>query len=459
MDQQKERAREARKTDDGLTPEGWTELKAISGTEFLGYDKDNAEINVCRYKMVVTDEGSAVYFCMMDKTPFYAETGGQIGDTGTLTAADGTVVTVQDTIKWNDLVIHRCTSAVPLTKELLSKPLKAQINSSLRESIRRNHTATHLLQAALRSVLGDHVQQSGSKVDPTALRFDFTHFKALSNDEIIAVEKLVNQWILTDMPVSTVIKDVATAKAEGATALFGEKYGDKVRVVSVGPVSKELCGGTHVKSSGEIGLMHITVETSISAGVRRIEAVTGSNTHQYLLKKESILGQLSFMLKTGEDKLIERVSAILDTIKQQELQIKELSAAKSAGLVNSLFDEASKSGGKFSWVVKNLGTVDKDSFTSIANTISDEIKNRNLGTMTVCIGAIVEDKVLFAAGAGNDAIKAHGVHCGDMVKLAAQKAGGGGGGSPFRAQAGGKDSSKLDEALAAVKTLLQSKAG
>jgi alanyl-tRNA synthetase len=459
MDQQKERAREARKTDDGLTPEGWTELKATSGTEFLGYDKNNAEVNVCRYKMAVTDEGSAVYFCMMDKTPFYAETGGQIGDTGTLTAADGTVVTVQDTIKWNDLVIHRCTSAVPLTKELLSKPLKAQINSSLRESIRRNHTATHLLQAALRSVLGDHVQQSGSKVDPTALRFDFTHFKALTNDEIAGVETLVNKWILADMPVSTDIKDVATAKAEGATALFGEKYGDKVRVVSVGPVSKELCGGTHVKSSGEIGLMHITVETSISAGVRRIEAVTGTNTHQYLLKKESIIGQLSAILKTSEDKLIERVSTLIDTIKQQELQIKELSAAKSAGLVNSLFDDASKSGDKFSWIVKNLGTVDKDSFTSIANTISDEIKNRNLGTMVVCIGAVVEDKVLFAAGAGNDAIKAHGVHCGDMVKLAAQKAGGGGGGSPFRAQAGGKDSTKLDEALAAVKTLLQSKAG
>jgi alanyl-tRNA synthetase len=459
MDQQKVRAREARKTDDGLSPEGWTELRPVSGTEFLGYDQDNGEVNVCRYKMVITDEGSAVYFFMLDKTPFYAETGGQVGDTGTLKSADGTVIKVEDTIKWNDLVIHRCTSAVPLTKEILSKPLTAQINSAQRESIRRNHTATHLLQAALRSVLGDHVQQSGSKVDPSSLRFDFTHFKSLTTGEIIAVETLVNKWILADFPVTTDIKDVATAKAEGATALFGEKYGDKVRVVSVGKISKELCGGTHVKRSGEIGLMHITVETSISAGVRRIEAVTGTNTHQLLVKKESITGQLCLMLKTGEDTLIERVSSLQDTIKQLELQIKELSAAKSAGHVNALFEEASKTGGKFQWVVKNLGTIDKDSFTSLANTISDEIKNRNLGTMVVCIGAIVEDKVLFAAGAGNDATKANAVHCGELVKLAAQKTGGGGGGSPSRAQAGGKDGSKLDEALAAVKVLLQSKAG
>jgi alanyl-tRNA synthetase len=205
--------------------------------------------------------------------------------------------------------------------------------------------------------------------------------------------------------------------------------------------------------------MHITVETSISAGVRRIEAVTGTNTHKFLLNKESITSQLCLMLKVSEDKLVERISSFQDNIKQLELQVKELSAAKSSGLVNSLFDEASKSGGKFQWVVKNLGSVDKDSFTSIANTISDEIKNRNLSLMVVCIGAIVEDKVLFAAGAGNDAIKSYTVHCGELVKLAAQKAGGGGGGSPFRAQAGGKDSSKLDEALAAVKSLLLSKAG
>jgi alanyl-tRNA synthetase len=459
MDQQKERAREARKADDGLTPEGWTELKTVSGTEFIGYEKDTSEVNVCRYKMVVTDEGSAVYFCILDKTPFYAESGGQIGDKGALKTSDGTEIIVEDTIKWNDLIIHRCRCAIPLTKEVLSKPLTAQINNSLRESTRRNHTATHLLQAALRKVLGDHVQQSGSKVEPSSLRFDFTHFKALTTEELIAVERQVNQWILADFPVTTDIKDVAAAKAEGATALFGEKYGDKVRVVTVGQISKELCGGTHVKRSGEIGLMHITVETSISAGVRRIEAVTGTNTHKFLLNKESITSQLCLMLKVSEDKLVERISSIQDNIKQLELQVKELSAAKSSGLVNSLFDEASKSGGKFQWVVKNLGSVDKDSFTSIANTISDEIKNRNLSLMVVCIGAIVEDKVLFAAGAGNDAIKSYTVHCGELVKLAAQKAGGGGGGSPFRAQAGGKDSSNLDEALAAVKSLLLSKAG
>ncbi|MBN1600381.1 MAG: alanine--tRNA ligase [Chitinispirillaceae bacterium] len=459
MDIQKDRAREARKTNDGLTPEGWTQLQTISGTEFLGYEQDYADVNVGRYKMVITDEGSAVYFCILDKTPFYAETGGQVGDIGTLICVDGTVINVEDTTKWNDLVIHRCTSAVPLTKELLSKPLTAQINITQRESIRRNHTATHLLQAALRSVLGDHVQQSGSKVEPSGLRFDFTHFKALSTEELVAVETLINKWILADFPVTTDIKDVATAKAEGATALFGEKYGDKVRVVSVGQISKELCGGTHVRRSGEIGLLHITVETSISAGVRRIEAVTGTNTLKLLLKKEAVTGQLCLMLKTSEDNLIERVGVLQDSVRQLELQIKELSAAKSAGLVNALFDDAARSGGKFQWVVRNLGTVDKDSFTSIANTISDEIKNRNLGTMVVFIGAIVEDKVLFAAGAGSNVIKADGVHCGELVKLAAQKTGGGGGGSPFRAQAGGKDSSKLEESLAAVKDLLSSKAG
>jgi len=457
MAKQKERARESRKADEGLTPEGWIELKPVCGTEFVGYLQEQIAVNVCRYKSFETEDGQSVYLLILDRTPFYAESGGQVGDTGIMMTASGKQITVKDTFKWNDLIIHRACCAQPLTKDDFLKPVNASIDTTLRQATRRNHSATHLIQAALRKVLGTHVQQSGSKVDPYGLRFDFTHFKAMSEDEVRTVERLVNEWILRDVVVTTEIKDLQAAKDEGATALFGEKYGDKVRVVSMGELSKELCGGTHVLSTGQIGLLHITEETSISAGVRRISAVTGLSVIDLLNNKEDKLSCLSNLLKSGEDKLQMRVENLLDTVKRLEEKVAELSKSRISGIVDNLFEQASRAKGAFPWISSNLGELDKDSFARITDAVSDTIRSNNLVNMVIVIGAAVEGKVLFAASAGNEAVKKYGIHCGELVKAAAQQAGGGGGGSAVRAQAGGKDPSKLEQALKNAASIIESK--
>lgn len=458
MAKQKERARESRKADEGLTPEGWIELKAVCGTEFVGYLQEQIKVNVCRYKSFETADGQTVYLLILDRTPFYAESGGQVGDTGIMMTASGKQITVKDTFKWNDLVIHRAFCAQPLTKDDFLGPINASIDTLLRQATRRNHSATHLVQAALRKVLGTHVQQSGSKVDSYGLRFDFTHFKALTTDEINTVERLVNEWILRDVAVTTEIKDLKAAKDEGATALFGEKYGDKVRVVSMDELSKELCGGTHVVSTGQIGLLHVIEETSISAGVRRISAITGFSVIDFLNNKEEKLSGLSNLLKSGEDKLQTKVETLLDTVKRLEDKVAELSKSRISGIIDNLFEQASRKEGAFPWISSSLGDLDKDSFTRITDAVSDTIRSKNLENMVIVIGALVEGKVLFAACAGAEVVKKFGVHCGELVKAAAQQAGGGGGGTAVRAQAGGKDSSKLEQALKAAALIIESKA-
>jgi alanyl-tRNA synthetase len=460
MERQRERAREARKGagGDGLTPEGWTEIRPLSGTEFLGYEQDGAEVNVCRYKML-DDGGNGVssYLLILDKTPFYAESGGQMGDRGAMVTSCGINITVKDTVKWNDSVVHRVECDGVLTDRDLRAPFMANIDINLRMSTRRNHTATHLLQAALRKVLGDHVQQSGSRVDPAGLRFDFTHFKGLEEGEINAVETLVNQWIMDNYRVDTVIKDTATAKAEGATALFGEKYGDKVRVVGIVPVSKELCGGTHVSATGQIGLFHITGEESVSAGVRRINAVTGTAAVRYVIDREKTASALAVMLKVSQDKLLERVSGLIDTVKKLESKVNDLSTAKAADAVGAIFAEAAGCAAPLKFAVKDMGELDKDSFTRIADAISDRLRADGLSTTVIAVGAVVGGSAMFAAGAGAEAVSKHGIHCGELVKAAAKRAGGGGGGKPDRAQAGGKEAGKLGEALADIKRLVTAK--
>jgi alanyl-tRNA synthetase len=458
MERQKERAREGRKGEEGLSPEGWIEVHPVSGTEFVGYTGESATALVCRYKITESESGLPAYLLILDKTPFYAESGGQVGDTGILRTSGGKELYVENTFKWNDMIIHRVRANEPVTGDDFSGTVNACIDTSLRTSTRRNHSATHLLQAALRTVLGNHVQQSGSRVDASSLRFDFTHFKALSAQEIEAVELQVNEWIVADLPVTTDIRDTAAAKADGATALFGEKYGDKVRVVTMSPVSKELCGGTHVSSTGRIGMFHITVETSIAAGMRRIEAVTGLGAVRYLQAKEKLVSQMTAMLKTGEDALVERLGTVLDTVHDLEVKVKVLSQAKAAGEVQEFFSDAQKSGGAFPWLVRSLGEIDKEQFARINDAISDCIRDNAGASMVIVIGAAVGGKALFAASAGADAVRKFGVHCGELVKAAALKAGGGGGGSPVRAQAGGKDATKVDESLDVVAHLLREKA-
>jgi alanyl-tRNA synthetase len=464
MNEQKERGRDSRKGDDtGLTPDGWTELKPCNGTTFVGYEKETATVSICRYKAIEKPEGGFVYLLILDTSPFYAESGGQAGDTGALVTASNKKLTVETTVKWNDLVIHKAFSPVPVSKDDLIKPMTASIEKGVRAATRRNHSATHLLQAALRAVLGDHVHQSGSRVDAGGLRFDFNHFKALSGEEIKKIGRMVNEWVLADLPVETIVKDTETAKKEGAMALFGEKYGDTVRVVTMGAradtlaISKELCGGTHVSRTGQIGLFHITEESSIASGVRRIEAITGLESCDFLDRSGQILEELSLLLKAGKNALVERTGALLDKVKELETALATASAEQAAGLVSALVETALAKQGDVKWHVQTLGNIDKKKFTESVNAVSDTIKTKNLDTTVIVLAGIAEGAVMLAACAGNKAAKTFGIHCGEIVKAAASIAGGSGGGSPTRAQAGGKDPSKLEEALLAATAIITSK--
>jgi alanyl-tRNA synthetase len=461
MEEQKTRGREARKDDEaGLTPEGWIELALCTGTGFVGYEQDETAVTVCRYK-VLEGGNRAEYLIILDKTPFYAASGGQVGDRGTIRTANGKTLVVRDTVKWNDLVVHRCCADVTIAKEDLSGPLMAALGQERRAAIRRNHSATHLLQAALRQVLGSHVQQSGSRVDERGLRFDFTHFKALSREEIEKVEKLVNVWVLEDLDVGTVVMEPGKARKEGAMALFGEKYGDRVRVVSMGGVSKELCGGTHVSSTGRIGLFHITEETSIAAGVRRIEAVTGMESLKFVQRSEEIMSEAAGLLKAGRESLVERVKATLSMVGNLEVKLAASSAANASQTVDKLLEAALAREGALKWHVRDLGEIDKKDFGEILNGVSDAIRQNKLSDIcksVIVIAGVADGSVMLGACAGPRAIKEYGIHCGEIVKAAAAKVGGSGGGSAGRAQAGGKDPSKIGEALAEASRIIDEKA-
>ncbi len=452
MEEQRARARAARSggDDGGLSADGWTELLSGAGTEFVGYNQNSADVTVSRFKIISDREALAVF----DKTPFYAEMGGQVGDSGTLTngAASATVV---DTITWNDMFVHKIAFDEAATEPFFTGTLTATIDTARRDAIRRNHSATHLLQAALETVLGEHVSQSGSRCDEKSLRFDFTHFSGVTAEELTDVEDLVNGWIMANLSVETKEMDIESAKEAGAKALFGEKYGDAVRVVSMGEVSSELCGGTHALSSGNIGLLTITSESSVSAGVRRIEAVTGFEALELFRKKSAIVGQIAATLKVGEDKVVDRFTDSMAKIKKLEGELKALTAAAAGEQSGELLEKAvANKAGDLSYLTANLGAMDKDAFSGCVDGLSDGIKQKNISNIVVVVAADVDGKVMLASCADKTAVS-NGIHCGKLVKAAAAKVKGGGGGSPMRAQAGGKDPSQIDAAMAAAEALIK----
>lgn len=462
---QRDRARKAAKAgnDEGLSTDGWIELKQINGTEFVGFDTDEIEVNVSKYKILEPVKNSEYLtkgLLILEKTPFYAEMGGQIGDKGVLITPDQNQLVVTDTIKWNDMTVHKIKSKEQFPVKFFDQKLVAKIQTKERNSIRKNHSATHLLHAALVQILGDHISQSGSRVGPESLRFDFTHFKALSRDEIDSVENLVNEWIWENIPVTTKIMATDEAKKEGATALFGEKYGEMVRVVSMDSISKELCGGTHVSHTGSIGLFHIVSESSISAGIRRIEAITGLQGVNYFKKREHIVATLMEMFKIKEKSIVKRVEDIVEHSKNLEQELSKMSQVEVKGEVNKIIDDTKKTEhGSFPWAVQNLGVIDKKRFMNIVDNISDIIREQHLDTTVVFLGAQINKKALFAACAGSKAVKDFKIHCGDLVKAAAKETGGGGGGSPIRAQAGGKEYKNIQNAIKAAKAIICDKAG
>ena len=328
LQQQKQRSKES----GGFGPAIVVPGRNVAPTQYVGYN-DAFEVKAHALSANTAENQLQV---ILDNTPFYAESGGQIGDTGTLTL-NGNKLAVVDTQKTGDYFVHVVEPATLSVEKVIGAEVIAHVDGTRQKHIQRNHTATHLLHKALRTVLGEHVQQKGSLVAPDRLRFDFSHFKALSEDEIKEIERQVNEEILNNRKVKWGIFDINEAKAQGAMALFGEKYGDRVRMVEVEGYSKELCGGTHVQATGEIGLFVITAETAIAAGIRRIEAFTGAGAFEYLRSVKSQLEATARVLKQPEDKVVSRVEELLEESKKLKKELEKTQAESASGEIEGLF--------------------------------------------------------------------------------------------------------------------------
>ncbi|WP_297092339.1 alanine--tRNA ligase [uncultured Draconibacterium sp.] len=438
MQAQKDRSRNAaaQETDD------WVELRKIEKTEFLGYDKLEAEIKIARYRKV-TQKKKTFYQLVFDQTPFYGESGGQVGDTGYI-EFDGVKTSVFDTQKENNLTVH-LVNELPANVE---ETFNAVVNTNRRESIANNHTATHLLHAALREVLGTHVEQKGSLVNADHLRFDFSHFQKMSDEEIAAVEKLVNEKIRQNaMQEENREMPIDEAKASGAMMLFGEKYGEAVRVIKFGE-SVELCGGTHVKATGQIGLLKIVSESAIAAGVRRIEAITAERAEKYINDQLALINSIKETLKGSKDilgsvtTLLQQNSVLskqIETFQQESLKIIKANLKSKVLKENGVNIIADKI------MVDNAGMV-KD----LAFQLKGEVED-----LFLVIGADVNGKPNLSVMISDNIVAEKGLNAGQIVREAGKEIKGGGGGQPFYATAGGKDVSGLQAAIEKALSFLQ----
>jgi len=447
MKDQKVRAREARANISGWSESSKTLLADLAKTEFTGYTDWHSEAKIIA--ILVNDESvesvsEGDCTVVLDRTPFYGEGGGQVGDTGTIYAA-GKMLNVYDTKKSDGVYIHLCTVADGTFA--VGDAVTADINDMRRWSIMRNHSAAHLLQAALRTVLGDHVEQAGSYVSEDVCRFDFSHFAALTSEELTKVEQLVNMHILASLPVNTMETDLETARANGAMALFGEKYGKVVRMVKMGDFSAELCGGTHCANTGNIGLFKITSETSVAAGVRRIEAVTGHGVLELLASKDALLAQTAKELKAPNfTDLPKRAAQLQAELKEEKREIESLNAKLASSKLDALFASA-KPMGSVRLITSDMGAMSMEA----ARSLCDSLKETADVVSVIAIHS--GDKLNFMAVCGADAVKA-GAHAGNLLKAVSAIAGGKGGGRPDSATSGGRDIAKIGEALAAAEEIL-----
>jgi alanyl-tRNA synthetase len=401
-------------------------------SEFVGYEKVEEETQV----LVSPNKNMLI----LNHTPFYAESGGQIGDSGVI-YSDNFEFKVEDTKKEGDAIIHIGKVTKGKVEDVLNKKVFAKVDINRRNSIKRNHTATHLLHRALRETLGEHVHQSGSLVAPDRLRFDFTHFKALDQAEIDKVEHLVNQRIWENRQVKSVEIPFDEAKRLGAMALFGEKYGDVVRMIEVEGYSRELCGGTHVNATGEIGLFKIISETGIAAGMRRIEAVTGETAYQLVKKQKEILDELAFILKSTPEDIKDKVESLVRNNKLLQKKIKETTKESAKIQIEELAESSTEVDG-IKLIAHKAEVENRDDLLKLADTIREKLKF----TIGVLAG-IIDGKIVLVATVTDDLIKDKGIKAGDVVKEVSKIVGGTGGGKPHLAQGGGKDLEKLDKAL------------
>lgn len=445
MNEQRERARKARGDMEG---EAWKEdifASIKQETVFDGYLNTSLSANVLGIGKDGERADSATsgdeITLVLDKTPFYAESGGQVGDTGVI-KTDNAVIYVFDTKKLNGKFLHLCNVKSGTIK--VGDTVDCIIDNERRLAIRRNHSAAHLLQSALRTTLGNHVAQAGSYVDESRMRFDFSHFAAMTEDEIKSVEKQVNEMILADVEIESAEKKLDEAKAMGATALFSEKYGDTVRVVKMGDFSMELCGGTHASSTGKLGLFKIMSESGVAAGVRRIEAVTGFNVLKLIDEKDALIGETASILKTNPTSLVQKATSTMEELHEFKREIDSLKAKMAQSAAASVDDNAIEIDGVS--VIARLMPDGMDMNT--LRNIGDGIKEKG-GNVVAVLASRVEDKVNIISVATKDAVK-EGAHAGKLISEVAKLMGGGGGGKPESAQAGGKEPSKAENAINSV---------
>lgn len=448
MDSQRERSKGNIIMGNLITPS--SKVKAyvdITKSEFVGYDmltvnaivkylyKNNKVIDVVEEG----EEGEIV----LDRTPFYGESGGQAGDTGIMTSGH-TLIRVTDTKKPSpDVYIHR----VKVEKGSIKKDDKVfcTVDEISRKATMRNHTATHLLHKALRMVIGEHVKQSGSVVDPERLRFDFTHFKAIQDDEIKKIEDIINDKIIENLPIRTEIMSLDEATKTGATALFDEKYGETVRVISVGDFSKELCGGTHCKATGEIGLCVILSEGSVASGIRRIEALTGKSALDYLKQKKSEIEGIRSILKT--DRPLEKVERLLDEMKSMEKEIQRLKTSSARDIISDALKDAHELGGVKVVRIRQDG-LNPNELRLLADNVRDRLKSG-----IVVVSSVTDSQAAIVCMVTRDLTDSY--NAGEIVKSISKIAGGKGGGKPDMAQGGTRDIAKLDEALQSLYDIIK----
>ena len=425
------------------------QLRSEKSSAFTGYEleQDNATVIelFAQGKQVEQLKQGEEGLVVLNQTPFYAESGGQVGDKGLLAVANAGFQ-VTDTVKLGNAIAHK---GIALSDMQLNMTVSAQINADYRHAVKLNHSATHLMHAALKKVLSEHVNQKGSLVDAERLRFDFSHFEGLSKEQLSTVETMVNQQIRANHSLQTQLMNLEEAKAAGAMALFGEKYDDDVRVVSMGGFSMELCGGTHVQRTGDIGFFKIISESGIAAGVRRIEAVSGQCAIAVIQKQAADMAVLASLLKVEPASLSERVGHLLEQLKAAEKEItkfkQQLASSAGEDLLSSVYEI---NGVKV--LAANLKGVEASSLRSMV----DDLKNQ-LGRAIVVLGVASENKVSLIVGVSKDLTGT--VKAGELVNFVAQQVGGKGGGRPEMAQAGGTQPEKLDDALATVQQWLREK--
>ncbi|HHB7825530.1 alanine--tRNA ligase [Klebsiella pneumoniae] len=446
MEEQRRRARES----SGFGADYNAMIRVDGASEFKGYDhlELNGKVTALFIDGKAVDSVSAGQeaVVILDQTPFYAESGGQVGDKGELKGA-GFSFAVSDTQKYGQAIGHIGKVASGSLK--VGDAVQADVDEARRQRIRLNHSATHLMHAALRQVLGTHVAQKGSLVNDKALRFDFSHFEAMKPEEIRAVEDLVNAQIRRNLAIETNIMDIDAARASGAMALFGEKYDDRVRVLRMGDFSTELCGGTHATRTGDIGLFRITSESGTAAGVRRIEAVTGEGAMAILHAQSDQLNDIAQLLKGDSHNLGEKVRAALERTRQLEKELQQLKEQAAAQESANLSSKAEEINGVKLLVSELTGVEPK-----MLRTMVDDLKNQ-LGSTIVVLATVADGKVSLIAGVSKDVTDR--VKAGELVGMVAQQVGGKGGGRPDMAQAGGTDASALPAALASVKGWVSAK--